>query len=47
MTPTIIQSITLHFREDPSDKAYQASIEDHSPDGFLAAKQATPCQQDP
>ena len=35
MTPTIIQSITLHFREGASDKVYQAAIEEHSPDGYL------------
>jgi bifunctional non-homologous end joining protein LigD len=28
MTPTIIQSTTLHFREGRSDKVYQAAIEE-------------------
>jgi len=28
------QTTTLHFREGRSDKVYQATIEDHSPDGF-------------
>ena len=31
MTPTIIQSTTLHYRAGRSDKIYQAAIEEHTP----------------
>ena len=31
---TIILSTTLHFLEGRSDKVYQATIEEHAPEGF-------------